>query len=157
MTSQVHSQQSTVDSTIAGLTRSIHELSTSADDAAAPIEVSHLGVLNVLSSTPPRPKMRKLHWHRRLADLATKPHEYFGLSLEDVIQHSTGRVPIDSKLKGRQDARPHNQTRPIVGAGFQPALQSRAREHGDRREERLRGTQCPLNLCSSAFLISVCE
>ena len=24
--------------------------------------------------------MRKLDWHRRLADLATKPHEYFGLT-----------------------------------------------------------------------------
>ena len=39
------------------------------------------GGLDVLSSTPPRPKTRKLDWHRRLADLATKPHEYFGPGL----------------------------------------------------------------------------
>ncbi len=79
------------------------------------------------------------------------------LSLEDVIQHSTKPLPPDSILKGRQDACPHNKTGPIVGAGFQPALQSRSRELDDCREDRLRRIHSPLRLRPSGFLVSVCE
>jgi hypothetical protein len=37
-------------------------------------------VLNELTSTPPRPKVRKPTWHRRLAALATKLRELSGLA-----------------------------------------------------------------------------
>ena len=62
------------------LTRSIHELSAAANDASAPAVFSNLGVLKLPASNPPRPQVRKHGWHRRLAALATKPHEYFGLT-----------------------------------------------------------------------------
>ena len=68
------------------LARSIHELSAAANDASAPAVFYHLGVLNVPSSTPPRPKVRKHGWHRRLAALATKPHEYFGLEIAQRVR-----------------------------------------------------------------------
>ncbi|MBD3873434.1 MAG: hypothetical protein IFK91_11040, partial [Acidobacteria bacterium] len=41
---------------------------------------SHFGVLDVLSSTTPRPSDRKPHWARHLADLATKAGEKSGLA-----------------------------------------------------------------------------
>jgi len=44
-------------------------------------QFSHFGVLDVLSSTTPRPSDRKPHWARHLADLATKAGEKSGLAV----------------------------------------------------------------------------
>ena len=52
-----------------------HQLSAAAGDAPHPAEFSRLGVLDVLSSTTPRPSGRKRRWARHLADLATKTGE----------------------------------------------------------------------------------
>jgi hypothetical protein len=46
--------------------------------APHPAVFSRLGVLDVLSSTAPRPSGRKPHWARHLAALATKPSEIRG-------------------------------------------------------------------------------
>ncbi len=52
-----------------------HRLSAAASDAPHPAVFSHFGVLDVLSSTTPRPSGRKPNWARHLADLATKTGE----------------------------------------------------------------------------------
>lgn len=46
-----------------------------------PLSFSRFGVLNVPSSTPPRPSRRKHHWAQHLATLATKPGEKCGLAV----------------------------------------------------------------------------
>jgi len=61
------------------LTRSSHQCSTAAADTQRPAALSHLGVLNGLSSTPPRPSNRKLHRAQHLDALATKTGEKCGL------------------------------------------------------------------------------
>ncbi|MEN8162549.1 MAG: glycosyltransferase [Acidobacteriota bacterium] len=67
---------------IEGLTRTSHQCSTAAADPQHPAALSHLGVLNGLSSTPPRPSDRKLHWAQHLGALATKTGEKYGLNPE---------------------------------------------------------------------------
>ena len=62
------------------LARTSHQVSAATADAPHPAALSHLGVLNVLSSTPPRPSDRKLHCARYLDALATKPGEKCGLA-----------------------------------------------------------------------------
>jgi hypothetical protein len=57
------------------LARIIHQLSAAGSDAPHPAALSHLGVLDVLSSTPPRPSDRNHHCARHLATLAAKPGE----------------------------------------------------------------------------------
>jgi len=64
-----------------GLSRISHQLSAADSDAPHPAEFSHLGVLDVLSSTTPRPSGRKHRWARHLAALAMKADEKRGLSL----------------------------------------------------------------------------
>ena len=66
------------------LARTSHQLSTAVVDAQRPEALSHLGVLNVTSSTPPRPSDRKLHWAQHLNDLATKPGEKCGLGRTEI-------------------------------------------------------------------------
>ena len=61
------------------LARTSHQLSAAAGDARHPAAFSHFGVLDVLSSTTPRPSSRKRHWIQHLAGLATKPGEKCGL------------------------------------------------------------------------------
>jgi transposase len=61
------------------LARTSHQLSAAAGDAPHPAVLSHLRVLDVLSSTPPRPSNRNPHCAQRLAGLATKPGEKYGL------------------------------------------------------------------------------
>jgi len=61
------------------LARISHRLSAAASEAPHPAVFSRLGVLDVLSSTTPRPSGRKLPWARRLAALATKAGEKCGL------------------------------------------------------------------------------
>jgi len=61
------------------LARTSHQLPAAAGDAPHPTGFSHFGVLDVLSSTTPRPSGRKHHWARHLADLATKVGEKCGL------------------------------------------------------------------------------
>ncbi len=61
------------------LAHTSHQLSATVVDAPHPAALSHLGVLTVLSSTPPRPSDRKLHWAQHLNGLATKPGEKCGL------------------------------------------------------------------------------
>ena len=51
-----------------------------ADDASYPDVFSHLGVLAVLQSSHPRPRVRKPAWPRRLVALVTKPGEKSGLT-----------------------------------------------------------------------------
>ncbi len=76
------------------LARVSHQLSAAASDASHPAVLSRLGVLDVLSSTPPRPSGRKPHWARRLAVLATKPGEICGLAR---ISHRVSAVDSLSK------------------------------------------------------------
>ncbi len=64
---------------VAVLARKPHQLSTAAGDAPHSAVLSRLGVLDVLSSTPPRPSGRNPHCARHLATLATKPGEIPGL------------------------------------------------------------------------------
>ena len=64
---------------VAELARISHQLSAAAGDAPHPARFSRLGVLDVQSSTPPRPSGRKPHGARHLAALATKPGEIGGL------------------------------------------------------------------------------
>jgi hypothetical protein len=77
-----------------GLARRILELSAAANDASAPAAFSHQGVLNVPSRTPPRPVVRERGWYRRLAALATKPHEYFGRASTMPIPAPRGRPEV---------------------------------------------------------------
>ena len=65
------------------LTRRSHQLSATAGDARHPAGFSHLRVLDVPSSTPPRPSDRKPTWARRLTGLATKPGEIRGLGVNE--------------------------------------------------------------------------
>jgi hypothetical protein len=57
-----------------------HQLSTAGDDAQHPAVLSHLRVLNVPQSTPPRPEIRKPSCAQRLNALVTKPGEICGLA-----------------------------------------------------------------------------
>ena len=61
------------------LAHTSHQLSATVVDAPHPAALSHLGVLTVLSSTPPRPSDRKLHWAQHFDTLATKTGEKYGL------------------------------------------------------------------------------
>ncbi len=67
-----------------GQARTSHQLSAAAGDAQHPAPFSRLGVLNVLSSTPPRPSDRKPHRAQHLANLATKSGEKCGLTCQTV-------------------------------------------------------------------------
>jgi len=58
-----------------------HHVATAAHDMPQSAAFSRLGVLDVLSSTTPRPSGRKHRWARHLAALATKPGEKCGLTL----------------------------------------------------------------------------
>ena len=64
----------------AGLARTSCQLPAAVGDTPHPAVISHFGVLDVLSSTTPRPSDRKPNWARRLADLATKVGEKCGLA-----------------------------------------------------------------------------
>jgi hypothetical protein len=61
------------------LARTSHPLSAADGDAQHTAVLSHLRVLDVLSSTPPRPSNRNPHRAQHLAALATKPGEKSGL------------------------------------------------------------------------------
>ncbi len=62
--------------------RSSHQLSAAAGDARHPARLSHLRVLDVLSSTPARPSDRKPIWAQHLVGLTTKPGEKCGPGAE---------------------------------------------------------------------------
>jgi len=62
-----------------GLARISHHLATTAHDMPQSAAFSRFGVLDVLSSTTPRPSGRKRHISRHLAGLATRRGEIFGL------------------------------------------------------------------------------
>ena len=59
--------------------RTAHQSPAAAADAPHPAMFSPLGVLDVPSSTPPRPSGRKPHWARHLGTLATNTGEKCGL------------------------------------------------------------------------------
>jgi len=61
------------------LTRISHHVATTARDMPQSAAFSPIGVLDVLSSTPPRPSGRERHISRHLADLATRRGEIWGL------------------------------------------------------------------------------
>jgi hypothetical protein len=63
-----------------GLARISHQLPAAAGDAPHSAVLSRLGVLDVPSSTPPRPSGRKPHCAQHLTVLATKPGEICGLA-----------------------------------------------------------------------------
>ena len=87
--------ESDVDGPTVLLARTSHQLSAavggaqahSANGGAGPYSAafSHLGVLKVLLSAPPRPSGRKNHWAQHLTDLATKPGEKCGLATGQLI------------------------------------------------------------------------
>jgi len=78
----------------AGQARISHQLPTAAGDAQHPAVFSRLGVLDVLSSTPPRPSGRQPHWAQHLATLATKPGEISGLEV-GTVRSTTGDTTLD--------------------------------------------------------------
>jgi len=61
------------------LARSSHHLATAARDMPRSVAFSRIGLLDVLSSTPPRPSGRKHHISQHLARLATRRGEKSGL------------------------------------------------------------------------------
>jgi len=65
-----------------------HQLSTADDDAQHPAVLSHLRALNVLSSTPPRPEMRKPICVQRLDALMTKPGEKSVLGPAAIVEQA---------------------------------------------------------------------
>jgi len=86
-----------------------HQLSAAASDTPHPAEFSRLGVLDVLSSTTPRPSDRKRRWARHLAGLATKlsigeAHDILGMTLLACLvavtticvlaMHSVGKLKV---------------------------------------------------------------
>ena len=82
-----------------------HQVPAAAGDAPHPAVFSPLGVLDVLSSTTPRPLCREPHWARHLADLATKPGETCGLTGHKTL----ARLPWDlarerAQREGADDA-----------------------------------------------------
>ncbi len=90
------------------LARTSHQLSATAGDAQRPAVFSRLGVLDVLSSTPPRPSDRKPHWTWRLAALETKPGEKYGLTIRLSLRLDLGPGVSEShsavengKIRGR--------------------------------------------------------
>ncbi|MCD4749022.1 MAG: hypothetical protein K8R59_06585 [Thermoanaerobaculales bacterium] len=60
--------------------RDIHRHSAADGDAPHPAVLSRLGVLDVLSSTLPRPSDQNPHCAQRLSALATNPGKYLGLA-----------------------------------------------------------------------------
>jgi len=95
--------------------RRIHEVSPAADDASARAAFSHLGVLNLPSSTPPRSKVRKRGGHRHLADLVTKRHEYFGLVLGSILLMLACGTPQTRDIAPAGDGRPARGGTAVVG------------------------------------------
>ena len=69
-----------------------HQLPAAAGDAPHPAPFSHLGVLDVPSSTSPRPSGRKHNWAQPLAALATKPGEICGLGAETRVGVRVGTI-----------------------------------------------------------------
>jgi soluble lytic murein transglycosylase len=67
------------------LARACHRPSAGAADAPRPAAFSPHGVLDVPSSTTPRPSGRTPHWARHLGVLATKTGEKCGLALVTVV------------------------------------------------------------------------
>ena len=59
--------------------RASHHLATAARDTPQSAPFSPIGLLDVQSSTPPRPAGRKHHISRHLAGLATRRGEKYGL------------------------------------------------------------------------------
>ena len=58
-------------------------------------------MLDVLSSTTPRPSGRKPHWARHLTDLTTKAGEKYGLNLcraFGALPHAEIEAPLESRL-----------------------------------------------------------
>ncbi len=68
-----------------------------------PAAVAHLGVLDVLSSTTPRPSSRKRHWIQHLAGLATKPGEKCGLRRTVAIELDPSLEPARAWLETEID------------------------------------------------------
>ena len=66
---------------IGWLTRTSHHLASAARDMPQAAAFSRIGLLNVPSSTPPRPSGRKHHISRHLACLATRRGEKCGLKV----------------------------------------------------------------------------
>jgi len=73
------------------LARISHQLPATAADAPYPAGFSRIGVLDVLSSTTPRPSGRKPSWAQHLAALATKPGEKCGLARTEASTGARGR------------------------------------------------------------------
>ena len=71
-----------------------HQLFAAAGDAPHPAIFSHLGVLDVPSSTTPRPSDRKRHWARHLAALASKSGEICGLGLLALLLVAAGCATV---------------------------------------------------------------
>ena len=82
------------------LARISHQLSAAASDTPHPAVFSRLGVLDVLSSTTPRPSGRKPRWARHLAALATKDGEKC-----ELVTASFYPASLDARYK-IQDKRP---------------------------------------------------
>jgi hypothetical protein len=90
-----------------------HQLPAAADDAPHPAVFSRLGVLDVLSSTTPRPSDRKTHWARHLVGLAKKPGEICGL----VVLLITLSASLSANAQVADSLREQAKIREMVLAG----------------------------------------
>ncbi len=78
----------------AELTRTSHHLATAARDMPQSAAFSRIGLLDVPSSTPPRPSGRKHHISRHLAGLASRRGEKCGLTRVVGGGRSPVRAPV---------------------------------------------------------------
>jgi hypothetical protein len=117
------------------LTRTSHQSPAAAADAPHPAMFSPLGVLDVPSSTPPRPSGRKPHWARHLGTLATNTGEKCGLARKYHRRSAAGietiaeLIPAARRL-GRLPFRQPHRLRSVAG------VSRRARTGSERRFPR---------------------
>ena len=85
---------------VAVLARTLHQYSAARPDAPHPAPFSPLGVLSVLSSTPPRPSGRKRPWARHLEPFAANTGEESGLAR---LSHYFSRGQVGVAAAGSGD------------------------------------------------------
>ena len=114
-----------------------HQLSTAASDAQHPAPFSRFGVLEVPSSTSPRPSSRKHRWAQHLADLVTKPGEKCRLMTFPLVilalavgscapspeEAATSIAPNEAEYPAMNEAPPVEMPHALLPDGFEVTLE----------------------------------